>query len=160
MMKKARNIYVTDILDYRCGIALHHGACWAGNPDVTDIVDAIGKKEPGQLDIVFECCGKQEALDQAFLLLKPGGIITIVGIPEFEYYRFPANTARRKEICIQQVRRQNDCTASVIRAVSRKLIKPDFMITHHFSLTDTGKAFRLLSHYDDNVVKAIIHLEE
>lgn len=158
IMKKARNIYMTDILDYRCEIAVKHGACWAGNPDTIDVVDAIGKKEQHQLDIVFECCGKQEALDQAFSLLKPGGIITIVGIPEFEHYRFSANIARRKEICIQQVRRQNDCTEIVVQAVSKELIKPDFMITHHFTLEEIDKAFRIVSGYEDNVVKAMIQI--
>jgi L-iditol 2-dehydrogenase len=156
MMKKAQNIYVTDLLDYRCDIALQHGACWAGNPDTIDVVEAIGNMEQYQLDVVFECCGKQEALDQAFLLLKPGGILTIVGIPEFEHYRFSANTARRKEICIQQVRRQNDCTERVIRAVSEELIKPGFMITHHFPLKEISRAFKIVSGYEDNVVKAMI----
>ncbi|MBN2533499.1 MAG: alcohol dehydrogenase catalytic domain-containing protein [Spirochaetales bacterium] len=158
MMKNARIVYVTDILDYRCHLALQHGAHWAGNPDRNDIVDTIIKSEPYQLDVVFECCGKQEALDQAFLLVKPGGIVTIAGIPEFDYYRFPANVVRRKEICIQQVRRQNDCTSHVVRAVGNGLIKPDFMITHHFSLKDTGRAFEIVSGYKENVVKAMIHL--
>jgi len=155
---KAKNIYVTDILDYRCSIAEKHGAAWAGNPRTIEIADEILKKEQYQLDAVFECCGKQEAFDQAFSLLKPGGSITIIGIPDFDYYRFPADTARRKEICIQQVRRQNDCTEHVVKAVSKGKIKPDFMITHHFSLNDISKAFELVAGYKDKVIKAMIHL--
>ena len=37
--------------------------------------------EPGGLDVVFECCGEQEALDQAIEMLKPGGKLLLIGIP-------------------------------------------------------------------------------
>ena len=36
---------------------------------------------PEELDIVFECCGEQDALDTAINVLKPGGKLVIVGIP-------------------------------------------------------------------------------
>jgi L-iditol 2-dehydrogenase len=158
IMKGADHIYVTDILDYRCAIAEEHGAAWAGNPNKIDVVNVIREKEHLQLDFVFECCGKQEAFEEAFLLLKPGGTLVVVGIPEFVHYRFPADVARRKEICIQHVRRQNGCTDIVIDAVDSGKIKPGFMITHRFSLEEISKAFSIVSGYKDNVVKTMIYM--
>ena len=37
-------------------------------------------------------------------------------------------------------------------------VNVDFMITHHFSLEDTKKAFDLVTGYHDGVIKAMISL--
>ncbi|MCK7477457.1 MAG: zinc-binding dehydrogenase [Candidatus Moduliflexus flocculans] len=57
------------------------GPRWTGNPDREDVVGSILAHESPGLDIVFECCGEQSALDQAVALLKPGGTLVVVGIP-------------------------------------------------------------------------------
>ncbi|MCP4047344.1 MAG: zinc-binding dehydrogenase [Gammaproteobacteria bacterium] len=72
------------------------GATWNGNPDKEDVVAAVRELEPGGLDVVFECCGKQEALDQAIEMLKPGGKLLLIGIPP---------TAERVTFLIDKLRR-------------------------------------------------------
>ena len=149
-------IYGTDRRDYRSRIAAAHGATWVGNPESTDIVKDVLARESEQLDVVFECCGQQEALDQAFDLLRPGGKIMLVGIPEFDRWSYPADTARRREICLQNVRRQNHCVQKTIDGVAAGQFAPDFMITHHFPLAECRKAFDLVDQYADGVIKAMI----
>ena len=76
----AGNIYVTDKIDFRRKTAENAGASWTGSPINQNIIEEVEKKEPLLLDVVFECCGDQEAIDQSLLLLKPGGVLVIVGI--------------------------------------------------------------------------------
>ena len=121
-----------------------------------DIAEKIREIEPSGLDTVFECCGDQEALDQAVELLKPGGKLMIVGIPETDRVTFDAHRLRRKEITIQNVRRQNDCIPAAIDLISRRMADLDFMVTHSFRLEKTQKAFDLVENYQDGVIKAII----
>ena len=83
-LRHAGNIFVTDLIDERLAIARKEGAILTANPLKENIEEKIKKKEPSGLDIVFECCGKQEAFDQAVDLLKPGGKLIVVGIPEFD----------------------------------------------------------------------------
>ena len=64
--------------------------------------------------LLFECCGKQEAFDQAVELLKPGGKLVVVGIPEFERWSMDVETTRRKEISLQFIRRQVDCVETTL----------------------------------------------
>ena len=154
----AGNVYVTDKIDERLAVASVMGACHTGNVDTKDIVSDILEREPAQLDVVFECCGKQEAADQAVKLLKPGGKLMIVGIPEFERWTFGADDIRRKEICIQNVRRQNEAVFDTIEMISSGMLKPDKMQTYDFSLEETGDAFEMVAGYHDGVVKAMIHL--
>ena len=149
-------IYMTDKIDVRLEAAQKAGASWAGNPDRLDIVTKILANEPTGLDAVFECCGDQEALDQAVELLKPGGKLSIVGIPETDLVTFDAHRLRRKELSIQNVRRQNDCVSDAIDLISRKKSDLGFMVTHSFHLEDTQKAFDLVENYRDGVIKAII----
>jgi len=149
-------IYMTDKIDDRLDASRNAGAIWTGNPDRADIVAEIIGIEPSGLDVVFECCGDQEALDQAVDLLKPGGKLMIVGISETDRVTFDAHRLRRKEIAIQNVRRQNGCIPAAIDLISRRMSDLDFMVTHTFRLEDTGKAFDLVENYRDGVIKAVI----
>ena len=151
----AENIYVTDKIDERLDFAGKAGADWAGNPDTVDIVESINKLEPSQLDVVFECCGQQDALDQAIELLKPGGKLMIIGIPAVDRMSFVVDKMRRKEICVQNVRRQVGCVQATLDMIDNKQIV-DSMVTHRFGLEQTQEAFELVAGYGDGVIKAMI----
>ncbi len=150
-------IYMTDLVDARLKMALEMGGDWTGNPESKDIISEIVAAEHGQLDVVFECCGRQEAIDQAIQLLKPGGKLLIAGIPSFETWRFDAHELRRKEITIINVRRQNECMKPIIDLIAAGKISPEKMLTHCFSLSNVQHAFELVAGYHDGVMKAVIH---
>lgn len=153
----ASRVFMTDKIDARLKIASKMGASWTGNPDKENIISEILCHEPGQLDAVFECCGKQEAIDQAISLLKPGGKLLIIGIPSFSHWSFDVDTIRRKEILIQNVRRQNESVERTLEMISDGRIKPDSMQTHNFSFDETASAFDMVAGYRDGVMKAMIH---
>jgi L-iditol 2-dehydrogenase len=155
----AECIYVTDKIDARLEAARRAGAGWTGNPDRQDIVADIVGLEPFLLDVVFECCGQQEALDQAVSLLKPGGKLMAVGIPEVDRVSFAIDTMRRRELCIQNVRRQNECVRPALDLIENGKVDVDFMITHRFPLDETKTAFDLVADYRDGVVKAMVNLD-
>ncbi|MBN2544617.1 MAG: alcohol dehydrogenase catalytic domain-containing protein [Spirochaetes bacterium] len=156
--KDAGKIYVTDKIDSRCETAFKHGAYWTANPLNTDIVKEIEKKEPLLLDYVFECCGDQDAIDQAMMLLKPGGKLIIVGIHESERISISTDLMRRREITIYNVRRQNESTYDALKLIESGKFKVDFMVTHHFNIEESQKAFDTVANYKDNVIKAIINV--
>ena len=152
-------VFMTDKIEERLIAAGRAGADWIGNPNLIDVVEKINNLEPDQLDAVFECAGEQEALDQAVDLLKPGGKLIIVGIPEPNEISFNINKIRRKEISIQNVRRQNDCTQKAIDLIARKKINADFMATHNFKIKDAQLAFEFVEGYRDGVIKAMIDFD-
>jgi L-iditol 2-dehydrogenase len=149
-------VYVTDKIDERLSIASRCGATFIGNPDQIDVEKEIAAKEPLLLDYIFECCGKQEASDLAIKLLRPGGKLVIIGIPEFERWSFPSDDFRRKEICVQNVRRQNESTHEALDLIASRVINVLPMVTHHFKFEDTAKAFEMVANYRDGVMKAMI----
>jgi len=149
-------IYATDKIDSRLAQADKAGAVWTGNPEKTDIVQSILKKESLALDAVIECCGDQQALDQAVQLLKPGGILLIVGIPSIRRISFDASAVRRKEIRIQNVRRQTDCLLRAVDRIATKQVEVDFMITHSATIQSTKELYDIAADYRDGVVKAVV----
>jgi L-iditol 2-dehydrogenase len=153
---KADRIYVTDKIDDRLAIASKEGAGWTGNPLTENITDVIKLKEPPGLDIVFECCGQQDALDQAVDILKPGGKLIIVGIPQFDRWSLNVDTTRRHELSLQFIRRQVDCVETALEMMSDGRIDLRNMITHRFPFSRTREAFDLVAGYSDGVMKAMI----
>jgi L-iditol 2-dehydrogenase len=154
----ARSCYVTEKIEERAEAAEKNGATWIGNPNKEDIVKEILKQKPAGVDVVFECAGQQETIDQAVEILKPGGKLMLVGIPRLERVSFSIDKIRRKEITIVNVRRQNECTQTAIDLIADGKINVDFMITHRFKLEQTQQAFDMVAEYRDGVIKALIEL--
>jgi L-iditol 2-dehydrogenase len=154
--KKVGDVFVTDRIPDRLKFAEQLRPRWCGNPVDTDVVKEISKIEPLLMDAVYECSGDKEAYNHAVKLLKPGGTLALVGIPEFDEVTFPIHELRRKEITIINVRRQAHCTQKAIDLLERKGINMDAMVTHHFPLAETRRAFDLVANYRDGVMKAMI----
>jgi L-iditol 2-dehydrogenase len=157
-VEKAGKIYVTDKIDARLKAASGAGADWTANPDNTDIVSDILAAEPLGLDVVYECCGQQEALDQSFDLLQPGGLLVIVGTAREDRISFSVDKFRRQELSIRYIRRQNHCLQTAMDLIGSGQADTDFMITHRFGLERTAEAFDLVAEYGDGVIKAMINL--
>jgi L-iditol 2-dehydrogenase len=152
----ADSFYVTDKIDARLSIADREGARLIANPAKENVVKKILEHVPLALDVIFECCGQQEAFDQAIDLLKPGGKLMGVGIPEFDIWSMSVEKTRRKELTIQFVRRQEDCVKTSLELMYTGKIDISNMITHRFPFEKTKDAFDLVAGYSDGVMKALI----
>lgn len=152
----AGEVYMTDKLDYRVEFAKKAGAAWAGNPDKQDIVKGILSRKPLGLDIACECAGSRESLDECVELLRPGGTLMLVGIPQLDRVCFEIDKIRRKEITIINVRRQNRTTKIAMDLLASKQAEIDFMVTHRFAIDQAPQAFEMVANYSDGVVKAMI----
>jgi threonine dehydrogenase-like Zn-dependent dehydrogenase len=149
-------IFMTDKVEERIHAALNAGALWAGNPDKQDIVTEILKWQPEGLDAVFACCGDPAAFDQGTELLKPGGKLFILGIPLAERVSFNISQLRRKEIAIQNVRRQNRVTEKAIHLIASRYLDVAFLVTHKFRLEEAQEAFETAASYKNGILKAMI----
>ena len=134
-------VYMTDKIDERLKVAEAMGASLTCNVRSGDAWRRILNVEPLGLDVVFECCGEQEALDQAILMLKPGGKLMLVGIPRVERISFGIDYLRRREISIQNVRRQVDCVPEALDMIARRRVETGRMVTHRFPLESAQAAY-------------------
>jgi threonine dehydrogenase-like Zn-dependent dehydrogenase len=157
----AAAVYVTDIRRNRAEAARKLGADWIGvfgDSHKQDVVAEILAAQPLGVDIVYECAGEQETVDQALELLAPGGMLMLVGIPAIDRLSFEMNAMRRKEIRIQNVRRQSHCVEAAIDMLAGGKVNLDAMVTHHFTMEQVQQAFDTVANYRDNVIKAMLHV--
>lgn len=152
------SLFMTDKITTRLSMAEKQGAIWTGNPETSDVIGEIADRKPDRLDVVFECCGEQEALDQAVELLKPGGKIVIVGIPESDRISFDISELRRKEITVQNVHRQNGCMQEAVHWVEEDKFNISQLITHRFPLEKAQEAFILNNGTREGMIKTIIQI--
>lgn len=152
----ADTFYITDKIDERLKLARDLGAKWTGNPDKIDVSKMVNSLEEEQLDVVFECCGQQDAIDNALDILKPGGRLMLIGIPEEDKLCFNMDHMRRKEITIVNVRRQIHCVQEALDLMATGRIDVSKMATHFYDFKNTKAAFDLVDGYHDGVMKAII----
>jgi L-iditol 2-dehydrogenase len=153
----AAAVYCTDKVPERCELARNGGATWVGNPMEQDVVAEMLRREPLGVDVVFECCGMQDAIDNSIELLKPGGKLMLIGIPEVDRVSFVIDKIRRKEITIQNVRRQRGCVREALDLIETGRTNVQQMITHHFAFEDAKRGFDMLTRYEDGVLKAMVH---
>jgi L-iditol 2-dehydrogenase len=159
LMAKAmgfERIFVSEKNEARCELARQNGVTIVKNPLINDISKEVSTFEPLLLDVVFECCGQQEALDTAIEICKPGGKVMVIGIPEFDRWCFSADLTRRKELSIIHIRRQNHCTEEALRMLAEGKVDGSAMITHRFKHNDIANAFEMVANYQDGVMKAMI----
>lgn len=152
-------VYHTDLLDNRLELARRFGADWTGNAGEIDPVAEIAAIEPAGLDVVFECVGLPETIDQSLELLKPCSQMVLVGIPIEDRASVNMNHMRRKELRIQNVRRQLDQVPRALDLLAGGKIDAGATVTHRFTLEQSQEAFELVADYRDGVVKAVITVD-
>ena len=108
------------------------------------------------MDAVFECAGRQETIDHGLEMLKPGGTIYLIGIPESKAITVNFDLARREELALQPVRRQNHCAQLTVDLVAAGKINVAALATHFFPLSAAQQAIETAKDYRDGVIKAVI----
>jgi L-iditol 2-dehydrogenase len=137
-----RQVIATDLLHHRLSAAKTLGADQAfrvdGRLDMKLIQESTGGRG---VDVAFEVAGEQDAVDDAFEAVVPGGKVILTGIPREDITSFSASTARRKGLTIKLVRRMKHTYPRAIDLVSKGQVDVRSLVTHHFPLERAAEAF-------------------
>jgi len=139
----ASRVFVSDPLPWRQKLAQKLG----GKPLRATFQDA---------DVILEAAWAGDAAQQAIELVRPGGRVVFVGIPDGNHLQLSHVTARRKGLTLLFARRMRHTYPRAIRLVASGRVDVRSIVSHRFPLKDAARAFRLNAAYKDNVVKVII----
>ena len=140
----ATQIIATDRLSHRVEAANRFGASRAFLSSDDSRLSEIRAATNGHgVDVAFEAAGVQDAVDDAFAVVRPGGKIILAGIPDDDKTSFSASTARRKGLTIKLVRRMKHTYPRAIELVSKGLVNLRSIVTHRFPLEQAAEAFRV-----------------
>jgi len=96
-----------------------------------------------EADVVFECSGDSEALDQAVRLARPGGRVVVIGIPRDERITFDMSIARRHELTFLFSRRSHNTLGESIELLARGEVDFRGIPMARFPLERTEEALKL-----------------
>jgi len=155
----ASEIFVTDLIDNRLATARQMGTDFTYNAGKGDVANFIMEKTGGRgVDVSFEAAGEQAAVSDAVASTRTGGKCVIIGIPAKDTIEINVDIARRREIPIINVRRQNHTTARAINLVAKGKVCLKNMLTHRFKLEEIDTAFDLAGQRKDGIIKAVIEM--
>ena len=138
------NIIATDKLAHRVEAAQRFGAsqayCVGDNSERSALRAAVEKRG---VDVAFDAAGTQDAVDDAFDAVLPGGKVILAGIPDGDRTSFSASVGRRKGLTIKLVRRMKHTYPRAIDLVSKGLVDVRSLVTHCFPLEEAREAFHV-----------------
>jgi len=139
----AAQIIATDKLIHRVDAAKRFGASQAFRvDDQRELEQMQAMLKEGVVDVAFESAGEQEAIDDAFAAVVPGGKVILVGIPADDTTCFSASNARRKGLTIKLVRRMKHTYPRAIDLVAKGLVDVHSLVPHRFPLDQSMEAFQ------------------
>ena len=154
-------LIVLDRLGWRLDLALTLGATDAIDTRREDPMAALARMTNGRLvDIVFEAGGTDDSPALAANLAAPGGKIYLIGIPPGDGITFSASISRRRGLTVYVVRRSRNTLHRALSMLQRGVLEAERLVSHRFPFTQAETAFRMAHNYEDNVVKAIIRVQE
>jgi len=154
-------LIVLDRLKWRLDLAVALGA--------TDVID-VGREEPvaaldrltgGRgVDLIFEAAGTDDSPALAINLAAPAGKVFVVGIPLGDRIAFSAGISRRKGLTVYVVRRSRNTLHRALSMLVQGKLDAERLVSHRFPFSQAERAFSMAHNYEDNVVKAIIRVQE
>nr|ABU53620.1 sorbitol dehydrogenase [Pyrrhocoris apterus] len=159
----AGHVICIDLLENRLAVAKECGADYTLKRNATDDVDSVAAKIEEiftvKPNISIDCGGSQRTVNIGFKATRNGGKFVMVGMGSNEV-TIPLVAASAREVDIIGVFRYcNDYPLALSMVASGK-VNVKRLITHHFKLEETVKAFETARKFIGNPIKVIIHCNE
>lgn len=144
----ARTVTVTDVSEYRIGVAQRHGFA------------VEHTSEPGRatFDVLLECSGAPGVLAQGMARLHEAGRAAMIGLPK-ESVELPLSTLNAREVSLALVNRYQNTWPLGIALIASGRVNVDDLQTHSFPLSQTAEALEVGS-VDPRSLKAVIYPQQ
>ncbi len=121
-----------------------------------DPVDAVRERTAGRgADAVLECSGAAAAVPQSLAMLRRGGRVAVVGIPQDDA-AIPVKLLVLDELDLVGVRAAAGEMPEAIALAAAGRLRLSELITHRFSLEDFDEAYRVFTERVDGALKVIV----
>ncbi len=158
VLSGAVRVFATDLRPERVAAARDFGASETADAAATDVARWLHERTGGRgVDVVLECAGAAQTFAQAVEVVRPGGTVVLVGIPDDDRIAFGAAAARRKGVTIKLCRRMKHTYRRAIALAQAGLVDLPKLVSHRYPLDRVGEAFAALDR-GDAVIKAMVML--
>jgi len=154
----AEKLFIVDTVDERLSMAKKLGATTI-NPNKQNALAIIQDATHGRgADAVMEVVGSSTTLQLGYELLRPGGILSAVGVCNDLNFGFTPNQAYDKNLTYKVGRCPARHMMDELTPIVQKR-KYDFssIITHHLPLQDGVRAYDIFSKREEGCMKIILN---
>lgn len=142
--------------DYRLDIAKKYGATETINSKNSEFVDRIKQFTDGRgADVVIECVGTTECLQQALDITSPGGTVSFVGL---FWEPFPLNVTDfflRNLTLRGGVAPSRKYIPELLPLIEQGRLDPTHVISHRLSLDEVPKGYEIMNNRTDGAIKVV-----
>ncbi len=142
--------------DYRLNIAKEYGASQVINSNNEDLDTKIKDITDGQgVDVIIECVGNSESLQEALNSVRPGGRVSFVGL---FWEPFPLNITDfylRNLTLKGGVAPTRSYIPKLMPYVEANKFDPSLVISHRISLDEVPKGYELMNNRKENAIKIV-----
>ncbi|MFN2465253.1 MAG: L-threonine 3-dehydrogenase [Candidatus Dormibacteria bacterium] len=150
----AARVIATDVNPFRLGLANKMGADALLDTSSGDAVEAIREAAGAQVDVALEMSGNAGAIEQALRALRPGGWISLLGLPVRPVTLDLNALVIQKGVTVHGIfgRRIWETWEQTRRLLEGGLVDVRPLITHRVGLDDVEEALQLLEHGESGKV--------
>ena len=157
----ARSVMITDLSNYRLGIAEEVGIDFTINPLKQTLSEEIFKSfGPHKADLIIECVGVNETIDTAIDIARKGTDIIVVGVfgdnPSINLGFIQDRELR----LIGNLMYQTEDYIKAIELIQSKKINLKPLMSTHFPFKDYIKAYEYIEKKKDKVLKVFIDVNQ
>ncbi|XP_022220541.1 sorbitol dehydrogenase [Drosophila obscura] len=158
----ASEILITDLVQQRLDVAKELGATHTlllkRDQSAEEVAEIVRRTMTAQPDKSIDCCGAESSARLAIFATVSGGVVVIVGMGAPEV-KLPLINALAREVDIRGVFRYcNDYSAALALVASGK-VNVKRLVTHHFDIKETDKAFETSRKGLGGAIKVMIHVQ-
>ena len=157
----ARSVMITDLSNYRLGIAEEVGIDFTINPLKQTLSEEIFKSfGPHKADLIIECVGVNETIETAIDIARKGTDIIVVGVfgdnPSINLGFIQDRELR----LIGNLMYQTEDYIKAIELIQSKKINLKPLMSTHFPFKDYIKAYEYIEKKKDKVLKVFIDVNQ
>lgn len=157
----AEAVMITDISDFRLSIAAKCGVAHRVNPEKQDLSAAIVRHfGPDRTDLILECVGADQTIEQAVAQARKGTDIVVVGVFG-EKPRIDLGLVQDRELRLigtLMYQEKDFCTA--IELISQGKVDLPPLVSDSFSFQEYQKAYEYIEAKKDRTMKIMIRVQE
>ncbi len=157
----AKAVIITDISDFRLEVAKKVGIDFTINPTKVklseEIIRAFG---PDKADLIIECVGANETINDAIENARKGTDIIVVGVFGDKPTIDLGFVQDRELRLIGNMMYQRGDYIKAIELVNSKKIIVNPLMTSHFPFEDYNKAYKFIEDKKDKVMKVFIDVNQ
>jgi len=155
----AKNILITDISDFRLGIAKQCGIMHTSNAAKEKLEMASMRVFGNEgFDVVFEASGAEEALNGAIQNIQKGGRIVVLGVFG-DIPKIDMSTVGDHELSlIGTLMYKHEDYQEAVEFISSGKIQTKPLVTKHMPFEEYNQAYRFIEEQGDKTMKVMIDL--